>query len=194
MARFSFRQETGGSIAAMIASGVVAGTIMAPSVNAGQFTRNVGFGDSYVDTGIIVGLLGPPYTTFYPTGRFSGGTNFFDTMSSLLGIQEVNYALGGAKTGTTGINGMSGLGFLHETAGFMGSGKTFSSTDILTVSIGGNDARGYYQNGGTVASAASAASSAATQATQGLNALVGVGAKTIVFTAGDVGQLPVAAR
>jgi outer membrane lipase/esterase len=55
-------------------------------VEAQQFTENMGFGDSYIDTGNAVSLLGPPYTTYYPTGRFSGGTNVLDTMSSLLGI------------------------------------------------------------------------------------------------------------
>lgn len=169
---------------------VVAGSFLSHSAIAQQFTQNVGFGDSYVDTGIIVGLLGAPFTSYYPTGRFSGGTNFFDTTSTLLGISQVNYALGGARAGTLGINGFPNLGFATEVAGFIGSGGRFSATDLLTISIGGNDARNYYQSGGTLAGAGAAAAIAAGQATAGINALAGVGARTIVFTAGDVGQLP----
>jgi outer membrane lipase/esterase len=159
-------------------------------VIAQQFTRNVGFGDSYVDTGTIVNLVGAPLTSYYPTGRFSGGTNFFDTTSSLLGIPQVNYALGGATSGTTGFNGLPNLGFTTEVAGFVGSGQRFSSTDLVTISIGGNDARGYYQTGGTLAGVGASATNAAAQATAGINALAGAGAKTIVFTAGNVGLLP----
>ena len=182
----------GGRCAHRLLSASVVAICAAGSAEAqqAQFSRNVGFGDSYVDTGTIVGLLGPPFTTFYPTGRFSGGTNFFDTTSSLLGIQEVNFALGGARTGTLGINGIPGLGFANEVAGFVGSGQKFSSTDLLTLSIGGNDARSYYMNGGTMAGIAADVALTSGQAIAGINGLVGVGARTIVFTAGDVGTLP----
>jgi outer membrane lipase/esterase len=187
------RVNTKGGASALAAIVCATALATAEPANAQQFTKNVGFGDSYVDTGTIVGLLGPPYTTYYPTGRFSGGTNFLDTMSSLLNITQENYALGGARAGTLGINGLPNLGFQTEVAGFIAAGKTFSSKDILTISIGGNDARNYYQTGGTVAGAAAASATAAAQATSGINSLVGVGAKTIVFTAGDAGALPEAA-
>jgi outer membrane lipase/esterase len=162
----------------------------ASTANAQQFTRNVGFGDSYVDTGTIVNLVGAPLTSYYPTGRFSGGTNFFDTTSSLLGIPQVNYALGGATTGTTGFNGLPNLGFTTEVGAFVAGGGRLSATDLVTISIGGNDARAYYQAGGTVAGAGASANTAAAQATAGINGLVGAGARTIVFTAGNVGLLP----
>ena len=58
------------------------------------------FGDSYADTGNLFKILGMPNPLQYPTGRFSGGTNFVDTTSSLLGIPQNNFAIGGAKTGT----------------------------------------------------------------------------------------------
>src|ERR1700712_1788434 len=54
------------------------------------------FGDSYADTGNLVKIIGPQ--ALYPTGRFSGGTNFVDTTSSLLGIPQNNFAIGGGKT------------------------------------------------------------------------------------------------
>jgi hypothetical protein len=46
----------------------------------------------------------------YPTGRFSGGTIYVDTTSALLGIPQLNFAIGSAKTdGIAAINGISAL-------------------------------------------------------------------------------------
>src|SRR3546814_8013080 len=52
--------------------------------SAQSVDRIVAFGDSYADDGNLFELIGidPPFV--YPTGRFSGGTNFVDTMSTLL--------------------------------------------------------------------------------------------------------------
>ena len=58
------------------------------------------------------------------------------------------------------------------------------------MSVGGNDARAYRLAGGTLAGVPAAATVSFNQTMAGINALVGVGAKTIVFTTGDVGQLP----
>ncbi len=172
---------------AMVAA-LMGSTWAVPAAAQQQFTRNVGFGDSYVDTGTIVGAFG--LGAFYPTGRFSGGTNYFDTTSTLLGISQVNYALGGAATGTTGFAGLPNLGFATEVAGFVGAGQRFTSTDLLTLSIGGNDARAYYMGGGTVAGAAAASATAVTNASTGITTLVGAGARTIIFNVGDVALLP----
>src|SRR3954451_11059672 len=76
------------------------------------FTGIQAFGDSYADTGNLFRIVGP--SIFYPTGRFSGGTNFVDTTSSLLGIPQTNYAIGGAKTGTTNTVGVGIPGFAQE--------------------------------------------------------------------------------
>ena len=67
---------------------------------------------------------------------------------------------------------------------------TFDEDDLLAVSIGGNDARFYQQNGGTVAGAPAAATASAAFATAGLNALVGAGAQNISFLAGNTAILP----
>jgi outer membrane lipase/esterase len=72
--------------------------------------------------------------------------------------------------------------------------KKIAPSDLVEISIGGNDARFYYQNGGTLAGVPAAATVSVNQAMAGINALVGVGAKTIVFTTGDVGQLPEASK
>jgi outer membrane lipase/esterase len=154
------------------------------------FTGIQAFGDSYADTGNLFRILGVPNPPQYPTGRFSGGTNFVDTTSALLGIPQANFAIGGAKTGTTNTVAPGIPGFTQEWQGFVAAGMKIAPSDLVEISIGGNDARAYYQGGGTLAGVPAAATVSATQALAGLNALVGVGAKTIVFTTGDVGQLP----
>src|ERR1700737_5336365 len=154
------------------------------------FTTIQAFGDSYADTGNLFKILHVPNPPQYPTGRFSGGTNFVDTTSALLGIPQNNFAIGGAKTGTTNTVAPGLPGFTQEGGRFGGSGMKVAPSALVEISIGGNDARAYYQGGGTLAGVPAAAPVSATQALAGINALVGVGAKTIVFTTGDVGQLP----
>jgi phospholipase/lecithinase/hemolysin/uncharacterized protein YhjY with autotransporter beta-barrel domain len=149
------------------------------------------FGDSYADTGNLIKIIGPQ--AIYPTGRFSGGTNFVDTTSSLLGISQNNFAIGGATTGPTNVVGPGIPGFTQEWQGFVAAGLKIAPSDLVEISIGGNDARAYYQGGGTLAGVDAAATVSANQALAGINALVGAGARTIVFTTGDVGQLPEAA-
>jgi uncharacterized protein YhjY with autotransporter beta-barrel domain/phospholipase/lecithinase/hemolysin len=149
------------------------------------FTTIQAFGDSYADTGNLFKVIGP--SPFYPTGRFSGGTNFVDTTSLLLGIPQANFAVGGARTATGPI---PNSGFTQVTQGFVASGKKIAPSDLVEISIGGNDARSYYQGGGTLAGVNGAATVSANQAMAGVNALVGAGARNIVFTVGDVSQLP----
>lgn len=60
----------------------------------------------------------------------------------------------------------------------------------MTVSIGGNDARFYQVTGGTLTGAPAAAADSVTHATAGLDALVGAGAPTISFLAGNTAILP----
>jgi outer membrane autotransporter protein len=146
------------------------------------------FGDSYADTGNLIKLIGPQ--ALYPTGRFSGGTNFVDTTSSLLGIPQNNFAIGGATSGSTNVVAPGIPGFTQEWQGFVASGKKIAPSDLVEISIGGNDARAYYRGGGTLAGAHEAATVSATQTLAGINALVSVGARNLVFTTGDVGQLP----
>src|SRR4030095_10159649 len=57
-------------------------------------------------------------------------------------------------------------------------------------STGANDAPFYQQTGGTLAGAPAAATASAAFATTGLNALVGAGAQTISFLAGNTALLP----
>jgi outer membrane lipase/esterase len=154
------------------------------------FTTIQAFGDSYADIGNVFRIAGVPNPPQYPTGRFSGGTNFIDTTSALLGIPQANFAIGGATSGTTNVASPFLPGFTQEWQGFIASGKSFAPSDLLEMSIGGNDARAYRLAGGTLAGVPAAATVSFNQTMAGINALVGVGARNLVFTTGDVGQLP----
>ncbi|CCD94907.1 putative esterase/lipase/outer membrane autotransporter [Bradyrhizobium sp. ORS 375] len=165
--------------------------LSAPASAQTTYTRIQAFGDSYADTGNLwtfTGGLGK--LPLYPTGRFSGGTNFVDTTSALLGIPQLNYAIGGATSGTTNVAGPGIPGFVQEWSGLTGFSGQISSTDLVEISIGGNDARAYYRAGGSFAGAPTAAAVTAQQAMAGINALVNAGARSIVFTVGDVSTLP----
>jgi outer membrane lipase/esterase len=176
------------------ASIIVAGATVLPMADEARAQTTFGtiqaFGDSYADTGNLFKILGVPNPVQYPTGRFSGGTNFVDTTSALLGIPQANFAIGGAKTGTDNTVGPGIPGFTQEWQGFVASGKKIAPSDLVEISIGGNDARQYYQTGGTLAGVPAAATASANQALAGINALIGAGARNIVFTTGDVSGLP----
>ena len=118
---------------------MVAGATLLPMIGEARaqtvFTTIQAFGDSYADTGNLIKFIGP--IAIYPTGRFSGGTNFVDTTSSLLGIPQLNFAVGGPRTA---VGPIPNSGFAQQVVG-----KLIGPTDLVEISIGGNDARGYYQ-------------------------------------------------
>ncbi|MGB8400696.1 autotransporter domain-containing protein [Bradyrhizobium sp.] len=180
-----------GAKAGLLWALVAAGSVFLPGNRATAqtvFTTIQAFGDSYADTGNLFTIIGP--SPAYPTGRFSGGTNFVDTTSLLLGIPQNNFAIGGAQTGSTNTVAPGIPGFAQEWQGFIASGKRIAASDLVEISIGGNDARAYYQAGNTLAGVPAAATVSANQALAGINALVGAGARNLVFTTGDVSQLP----
>jgi outer membrane lipase/esterase len=194
---------------------------LAAPATAQRFNKVVAFGDSYADTGNLKGILtgsglGALYPSAeYPTGRFSGGTNFVDTIATAYGIPDENYAIGGAEAGNGNVAGQGLIpGFRQQWTAFTQGATTYSNTlipfpiyvsgvqtpipagglnfsadDLAVFSVGGNDARDYRIAGGTVAGAPAAASAVANQAITGLDALVSRGIRHLVWTAGDVGQL-----
>jgi len=177
-------------ICALVTTGAAFSPLGGQAAAQTVFTTIQAFGDSYADTGNLIKIIGPVKIAgidIYPTGRFSGGTNFVDTTSALLGIPQNNFAFGAARTASGPI---PNSGFTQVTQGFVASGKTIAPSDLVEISIGGNDARSYYQGGGTLAGVNAAATVSASQAMAGINALVGAGARNIVFTVGDVSQLP----
>ena len=141
------------------ASIVIAGAAVLPMTGEAKAQTVFGtiqaFGDSYADTGNLIKIIGPQ--ALYPTGRFSGGTNFVDTTSALLGIPQNNFAIGGATSGPTNVVAPGIPGFTQEWQGFIASGKKIAPSDLVEISIGGNDARAYYQGGGTLAGVPAAA-------------------------------------
>ncbi|MCH8617251.1 autotransporter domain-containing protein [Sphingomonas sp. SM33] len=179
--------------------GATALATIATSAAAQRVDSITAFGDSYADTGNLFEILGfNPAPLVYPTGRFSGGTNYIDTLSQLLNVPVDNFAIGGALTNNTNTNGVGLPGFVTEWNAFLAGGGgpfpavsgTFDSSDLVTFSVGGNDARFYQQQGGTLAGAPAAATASAAFATAGLNALVDAGAQNISFLAGNTAILP----
>ena len=83
------------------ASLIALGAIASPAA-AQQIDRIVAFGDSYADTGnaFALGYANPQALAVYPTGRFSGGSNYVDTLTNLLQVQQQNFAIGGAFGGS----------------------------------------------------------------------------------------------
>jgi uncharacterized protein YhjY with autotransporter beta-barrel domain/phospholipase/lecithinase/hemolysin len=171
----------------------------------------VAFGDSYADDGNLFQILGIAPPAPYSTGRFSGGTNYVDTLGQILHVEIDNFAIGGALTDNRNTNTPAPLpfpqlpGFVTEWNAFLAGGGgpfptvsgTFDENDLVIISVGGNDAR-VYQTGsaglglvpGTLAGAPAAATASAAFATAGLNALVNAGAQNISYLAGNTAMLP----
>ena len=187
-------------IAMLSASLIGLAALPAPAA-AQHIDRIVTFGDSYADDGNFFQIAGiaPLTTQVYTTGRFTGGTNYIDTLSQILGVPVENFAIGGALTNNTNTNGPGLPGFTFEVTSFLAGGggavfptvePTFDEGDLVTVSIGGNDSRRYQSTGGTVAGAAAAAAASVASAEANLDRLVAAGAPTISFLAGDASTLP----
>src|SRR5690349_3062665 len=88
--------------AASLLAAASAFAAFATPASAQQIDRIVAFGDSYADEGNFFEILGvnPTTTSVYTTGRFSGGTNYIDTLSQILNVPVDNFAIGGAMAQT----------------------------------------------------------------------------------------------
>ena len=75
------------------------------------------------------------------------------------------------------------------TLGFPTVGTALDRSDLVAVSIGGNDARNYQHTGGTPRAPAAAAT-AVTSFQQNFDLVMARGTPTISFLAGDTGLLP----
>ena len=185
---------------ALACASLVSLSAVATPADAQRISRIIAFGDSYADTGNALRLAGisPISTQIYTTGRFSGGSNYVDTLTNLLQVQQFNFAIGGARTDNG--NESTGLpGFTFEvqefaagggTLGFPAVNTTLTRSDLVAVSIGGNDARHYQLSGGSLAGAPAAAATSVTNFQQNFNVVMAHGTPTISFLAGDTGQLP----
>lgn len=146
------------------------------------------FGDSLSDTGNSFDVIGIPPSPPYSQGRFSNGKIWVEYLADELGLssnQQINFAFGGATTGTanTLIPGVQGLpGLQQQIESFTAANTSADSSALYTIWAGAND---YLGNGVTdptipVANLSTAVSS-----------LSAVGAKNImVVNLPDLGQLP----
>jgi uncharacterized protein YhjY with autotransporter beta-barrel domain/phospholipase/lecithinase/hemolysin len=174
---------------------------------AQQIDRIVAVGDSYADTGnaFALGYANPQALAIYPTKRFSSGTNYIDTLAALLQVPVEDFAIGGAFGGVNngtlcfdsfyapGTSPLCGKGLQYEVDQFLNVGAqssvfpagstTLNRSDLLAVSIGGNDARFYQQAGGTLAGAQAAGTASAAGTAAQLDRLVALGNPTISFLA-----------
>ncbi len=186
-------------IRALLGATTVALFASAIPASAQQVDQIIAFGDSLADDGNQFELIGMAYPSVYSTGRFSGGTNYIDTLAQILSVPVQNFAIGGAMTGNTNTVTGPTLGFTTEVQSFLAGGGpaafprvdgTFDEGDLVTVSIGGNDARFYQLSGGTLAGAGAAAAQSVGNASANLDLLVEAGAPTISFLAGNSALLP----
>jgi len=189
---------------ALVCASAVAFAALSTPAAAQQIHRIVAFGDSYADTGnaFALGYANPQALAVYPTGRFSGGSNYIDTLASILQVPVQDFAIGGAFGGTN--NGLlcfdavygaplCGKGLQYEVDQFLNVGAqsavfpnastTLTRSDLVAVSIGGNDARFYQQAGGTLANASAAGIAAAAGTAAQLNRIAAQGTPTISFLA-----------
>jgi uncharacterized protein YhjY with autotransporter beta-barrel domain/phospholipase/lecithinase/hemolysin len=181
-------------------------SVSAPAA-AQQIDRIVAFGDSYNDTGnaFALGYANPQALAIYPDKRFSSAQNYIDVLSSLLHAPVADYAIGGAFGGTNngtlcfdpfyapGTSPLCGKGLQYEVDQFLNVGTqsavfpnadtALTRSDLLAISIGGNDARFYQQAGGSLAGAGAAGTAAAAGTAVQLNRLTALGNPTISFLA-----------
>lgn len=89
-------------LASILAGALLALTAVTHSADAAAYSQVVAFGDSLSDDGNLAALIGLPSAPYYQ-GRFSNGPVAVETMASVLGASLVDYAVGGAQTGSGGI-------------------------------------------------------------------------------------------
>jgi len=192
---------------ALACASLIAIAAVAAPASAQQIDRIVAVGDSYADTGnaFALGYANPQALAIYPTKVFGGGTNYIQTLAQFLRVPVEDFAIGGAFGGSNngtlcydpfyapGTSPLCGKGLEYEadqflnvgpqSAVFPGGSPTLTRSDLLAVSIGGNDARFYQQAGGPLASAGAAGAAAAAGTAVQLNRIVASGNPTISFFA-----------
>jgi uncharacterized protein YhjY with autotransporter beta-barrel domain/phospholipase/lecithinase/hemolysin len=208
MARKIFRR-------ALACASLIATAAGSTPAAAQQIDRIVAFGDSYTDTGnaFALGYANPQALAIYPSKRFSSGSNYIDTLASILHVPVEDFAIGGAFGGSNngtlcfdsfyapGTSPLCGKGLQYEVDQFLNVGTqssvfpnastTLTRSDLVAISIGGNDARFYQQaaltagqpTNVTFANAPAAATAAAAATAVQLDRLAALGNPTISFFA-----------
>jgi outer membrane lipase/esterase len=137
----SLRVTLGAAAMATFASVVILAASTLPA--SAQFTALYGFGDSYADIGAAPGgafRLANTACIYQPNCTFTGSTTFVQSLQSIYGLSGMtNYAIGGARTDNTNtLNPPYNIfGFSYELA--QSAGLHYASSDLIALSIGGND-------------------------------------------------------
>ena len=99
----------------LVAASLLAATAfaIATPAQAQRVDHIVAFGDSYADDGNLFQIIGINPPAPYSTGRFSGGTNYVDTLGQLLNAPIDNFAIGGALTKPTPVHSILSVGRLE---------------------------------------------------------------------------------
>ncbi|MGA2494421.1 MAG: autotransporter domain-containing protein [Roseiarcus sp.] len=170
----------------MIASAAALAATLAPAQT--QFTSITDFGDSYADTGSAPGgafqLMGIKCPAQLPTCEFTGSTNFVDSLQAIYHLPTAtNYAIGGARTDNSNtLSNPYGLndGFPYELQQLAKIGTHFTNSDLVLLSIGGNDLSAI-DSGASLTKIAQDATTSANAEFGGVQTLVNSGAHNIVI-------------
>ena len=166
---------------------VVAMTVLAVSIpgssRAQPFTNLWVFGDSFADQGNADNLLnhtGAPYPSHIPGPSISFHTYPFDLQSiySIPSSQAFNYAIDGATSTTLhNVNNTTLFGFTTEIAIFAASRQRIPPNNLVTISIGLNDAPVYEFS----LTAAQTAAQATADVFRGAQTLIAAGGRTFTI-------------
>lgn len=212
------RSPLANAIAGNVASRPVAALLFAllttPALAQSQYQRLISFGDSYADAGYNLTALSQGNVASYPShghapdevARANSYTSFPYWIQAQLGIpndQMTNYAIGGATTQPISALGTQ-FSLPYELAAW--NGQRFASDDLISLSIGGNDALApsglvhVLSNIGPTgesfdhAAAAATAQAVASNAATTVRSFVAAGARNLVIAGfSDISLLPAAA-
>ena len=159
------------------------GTFALPAC-ATPFSQLVVFGDSNVDDGNLFAATGVPASPPYYQGRFSNGPVIVDYVSQRLGIPLVDYAYGGATTGTNvPLGSFSIPSVLTQINNYSATlnGTPIDPNALVVVWAGSNDLLGATRNAPAAqANLSNRISNAVANIDTAVTELVQEGARTIV--------------
>ncbi|ARV61231.1 hypothetical protein BZZ01_23785 [Nostocales cyanobacterium HT-58-2] len=177
----------------LFTAGIVFLSLLAPvKASAANFSQIFVFGDSFVDTGNVFQAtrnttgIGFPSSPPYFEGRFANGPVWVDYLSSSLGLNQTNFAFGGATTGrgnTIEKNfNLEFPGLQEQIENFTAANPAADSNALYIVSAGGSD---YLSAGVTNPT------EPVNNLINGIKSLAAVGARNIlVSNVLDLGKLP----
>jgi outer membrane lipase/esterase len=183
--------------AANVTATLMLGATIGPA--QAQFKGVYGFGDSYADTGALPGGAfalayspNPNFCIYAPNCTFTGSTTFVQSLQSIYGLPAMtNYAIGGARTDNS--NTLNGVlpgaatigGYSYELA--QSANVHYSKSDLIALSIGGNDLSGINVQSAVSnpvalnALIATKATGSAVNAVTGVEQMVAQGARNIAW-------------